>query len=70
MKTDDFDYMLNVIWPKLPAVDSAAVDAIMDKYDHGYITTIPCKCPNCDKILNISPILSFDFFRPSGDESE
>ena len=67
---DDFDYMLNVIWPKLPAVDSAAVDAVMDKYDHGYITTIPCKCPNCDKILNISPILSFDFFRPSGEESE
>ena len=67
---DDFAYMLNVIWPKLPAADSAAIDAIMNKYDHGYIGTVPCHCPNCDKIIEQAPILSAEFFRPSSEESE
>lgn len=67
---DDFSYMLNILWPKLPAADSAAIDALMNKYDHGYIGTVACKCPNCDAVIERAPILSFEFFRPSSSESE
>jgi uncharacterized protein (UPF0212 family) len=62
---EDFDTMLYKIWPKLPAIDAAAIREEMSKYDHGYVTNEMTKCPSCENNFEQAPVLSFEFFRPS-----
>jgi len=62
---DDFDTMLYKIWPKLPAIDAAALREEISKYDHGYVINELAKCPKCENYFEQAPILSFEFFRPS-----
>jgi uncharacterized protein (UPF0212 family) len=65
--TIDKDFMteLQLIWPKMPAADYAAIKNKLDEFDHGYIDTIQTKCPNCEEMIEQAPVLSPDFFRPS-----
>lgn len=66
---EDFNTMLYKVWPKLPAIDSAALKDAMSKYDHGYITGGIATCPECEEPYEQAPVLTFEFFRPSSGES-
>jgi len=61
---EDFGFMLNKIWPKLPAIDLVAFRSEINKYDHGFVNNEMNKCPECENFFEIAPILSFEFFRP------
>ena len=63
---DDFDTMLHKIWSKLPANDVLAFREEIKKYNHGYVDNIFVKCPECGDYFEQSPVLSLEFFRPSG----
>ncbi len=62
---EDFSTMLNLIWPKLPAIDILALREEMAKFDHGYIKSSASKCPECENYFEQMAVLSFEFFRPS-----
>jgi hypothetical protein len=62
---EDFGTMLNMVWPKLPAIDILALREEMAKYDHGYVKSSAVKCPVCEDYFEQAAVLSFDFFRPS-----
>lgn len=61
---EDFNTMINVIWPKIPAIDVVALREEMSKYDHGYVENKMVKCPECENYFEQAPVLSFEFFRP------
>lgn len=62
---EDFGTMLNLIWPKLPAIDVMALREEMAKYDHGYVKSVNVKCPECENFFEQAAVLTFEFFRPS-----
>ena len=37
----------------------------MSKYDHGYVDPIFVKCPESKESFEQSPLISYEFFRPS-----
>jgi len=62
---EDFGTMINLIWPKIPAIDVFALREEMSKYDHGYVKSSTLKCPECEDYFEQMAVLSFEFFRPS-----
>lgn len=65
-KADDFNLMLNKIWPMLPAGDLVEIKQYLAKFDHGYTENATSQCPECQKFFNQAPIMTDEFFRPSG----
>ena len=63
--TKDLAILKNKIWPLIPAIDIIALKEEMSKYDHGYVDPIFVKCPECKESFEQSPLISYEFFRPS-----
>lgn len=65
-KADDLNLMLNKIWPMIPAGDLVEIKKYLNQFDHGYNENASVQCPECQKFFNQAPIMTDEFFRPSG----